>query len=191
MAGLAAFWAVGLAASFMGNLLDLAWIYRQLLRYPAIGVWAIVVLPASAILGWLLRRVAGMVVASVATAALMMVSWQSVSQSPREWFEDHRSDYEAAAAISVGDDYYGVSLPSGLSWLSVDGHMAERCLQRCQGADPVTARFFPMWMGIPDDAGGFIHSPDVSPDGLLDMYGMPCEDPTDLRDGWWMCGMAD
>ena len=48
--------------------------------------------------------------------------------------------------------------------------------------------FFPQWMGIPDDAGGYIWSPGASPEGV-DLYGMLCQAPVNLGDGWWMCGM--
>ena len=51
-------------------------------------------------------------------------------------------------------------------------------------------RFFPQWIGIPDDAGGYIYSPSGSP-AQADMYGMICSNPVDLGDGWWTCGLRN
>ncbi|MCH5645558.1 MULTISPECIES: hypothetical protein [unclassified Gordonia (in: high G+C Gram-positive bacteria)] len=97
--------------------------------------------------------------------------------SPRAWFITHRALYDQALNVDPGDDYYGQSLPLHLRYLTVDG--------RVSGGD---IKFFPLWIGTPDDAGGILHSPGRSPAGF-DMYGMMCRDPVSLGDDWWMCGV--
>lgn len=98
--------------------------------------------------------------------------------SPRAWFASHRALYEQALTVEIGDGYYG-RLPMHLRFLTERGFAS-------QWSDG--ARFFPQWTGIPDDAGGFIHSPSGSPEGR-DMYGMGCSDPVSLGGDWWMCGL--
>ena len=48
--------------------------------------------------------------------------------------------------------------------------------------------FFPQWVGVPDDAGGYVYSP-VSPEGA-DLYGPPCHQPHRLGGGWWTCNLS-
>lgn len=188
---LVAIWALGAGLSMLGIWLDAPYAHRLWSRYPLVGVWAIILL-ASAALGWPIARRVGVVGASVVAVALAVSWWSWSEQSPREWFREHQGSYEEAVQIPMTTDaYYGQELPSELSLLTVDGRMSEQCLGRCQAsADRIMVRFFPMWEGTPDDAGGFLYSPEVSPSGA-DMYGMPCEAPVDLGAGWWMCGMAD
>lgn len=101
--------------------------------------------------------------------------------APHAWFAAHRPLYEQALNTDPGDDYYGARLPFHLSFLSATGKVS---------GDRDGARFFPQWIGIPDDAGGYWYSPNDSPEGN-DMYGMICEGPHDLGDGWWSCGLSD
>ncbi|GAB3624234.1 hypothetical protein GCM10027418_23180 [Mariniluteicoccus endophyticus] len=49
------------------------------------------------------------------------------------------------------------------------------------------ALFFPLWAGIPDDAGVLWWSPGHSPEGW-DMWCLARRSPTDLGDGWLGCG---
>ncbi len=71
-------------------------------------------------------------------------------------------------------------LPFDLAFVSVKG------LVSTDGDGTV---FVPQWAGIPDDAGGYIYSPQGSPEGM-DMWGMGCNDPVRLDGDWWACGMT-
>ncbi|MFT3715604.1 MAG: hypothetical protein QM774_06565 [Gordonia sp. (in: high G+C Gram-positive bacteria)] len=117
---------------------------------------------------------AGLVVVLLLTG-VVGAWWQA---SPRVWFETHRALYEQALHTDPGDDYYGAPLPLHLRFLSVGGHVSGR----------KDTRFFPQWIGTPDDAGGYLYSPSGSPAGY-DMYGQVCSDPTALGGDWWMCGL--
>ena len=100
-------------------------------------------------------------------------------------FDRDREDLDAVLAWVTGTKHaseYYTHLPEELAHLSgtEDGLISI-------GADGSV--FVPQWAGIPDDAGGYIHTPDdTSPQGW-DMWGMECEDPTRLDGGWWACGL--
>ena len=115
-----------------------------------------------------------------------LFNWSRVAS--RTWFDVHRSFYEAALDdVDTGsDEYYGDRLPARYSWLTVDGRAVPHPMRGER--DVPESVFFPQWYGIPDDGGGYIWSPDGSPEGM-DMAGARCHDPVDLGDGWWMCGM--
>ena len=135
--------------------------------------------------GWGRKRGRVAIVLAVVVLAVSLVVWAIMMLTSRdptaeEWFADHREQYEAALAVDPGDEYYGAPLPDDLAHLSVTGRVS---------GDSAT-RFFPQWTGIPDDAGGYFYSPGGSPEGR-DMYGMICQDPVSLGDGWWACGMGD
>jgi hypothetical protein len=53
-----------------------------------------------------------------------------------------------------------------------------------------TTKYFPQRLGLPDDTGGSMYSPDASPLDS-DLYGIFCRSPIPLGDDWWMCGMPD
>lgn len=119
-------------------------------------------------LGWVLvPMVAGVVV-------LAAPYWSA----PKVWFALHRPLYDAALAVQPETGYYGSRLPAHLSVLSVNGSSS------VAGG----VRFFPQWVGTPDDAGGFLYSPAGPPVGF-DMYGAACGAPVELGGGWWMCGL--
>lgn len=118
------------------------------------------------------------IVPAVAVATATTGAWWWIS--PTAWFSTHRALYEQARTVEIGDGYYGY-LPLHLRFLTERG-LASRWSDG--------ARFFPQWTGIPDDAGGYIHSPSGSPTGR-DMYGMICTAPVSLGGDWWMCGMRD
>ncbi len=119
----------------------------------------------------------GLIVVPVMVAVTAVIgAWWWIA--PRTWFSMHRALYEHALTVEIGNGYYG-RLPMHLRFLTERGFAS-------QWSDG--ARFFPQWTGIPDDAGGFIHSPSGSPEGR-DMYGMGCTDPVSLGGDWWMCGM--
>lgn len=106
--------------------------------------------------------------------ASFAVTGPYASQRPQLWMWIHRPMYTAALSHDPGTDYYGSTLPPNLRVLAVDG--------RSSAKDGV--RFFPQWIGIPDDAHGFLYSPGRAPVGF-DMYGLECREPRDLGDGWW------
>ena len=85
-----------------------------------------------------------------------------------EWIDSHASSYE-----------YHLELPPEYRRLAADGFVA------VQG----TTVFFPMWLGIPDDAGGYVYAPDGDPYGI-DLHGSTCQNIKDLGDDWWSCSMG-
>jgi hypothetical protein len=99
----------------------------------------------------------GLVAALIATT-IVLTDWTGAFA--RSWFWLHRGEFVAAEQLARSGalgppetwDYYGVELPFGLRALSVDGHISE--IGRAGGA-PVL--FVPAYMGIPDDAYGFVH----------------------------------
>lgn len=120
-----------------------------------------------------------LVVPTVALVTTLIGAWWWVS--PKAWFASHRALYDHALTVKLSDDYYGY-LPVHLRFLTERGLVSERGRGE--------ARFFPQWTGIPDDAGGFWHSPSGSPAGF-DMYGMVCAKPVSLGGDWWMCGLRE
>jgi len=96
------------------------------------------------------------------------------------WFTVHRPLFDLALETDPGTDYYGNELPAPLRFLTADGRVS----------NDNGNIFFAQWLGIPDDAGGYIYNPGQSPEGA-DLYGLFCQDPVDLGGGWWMCGLAD
>ncbi|WP_440712520.1 hypothetical protein [Gordonia sp. FQ] len=119
---------------------------------------------------------AALVVGAVALCVLIGPWWQI---TPKSWFVTHRGLYELALRTDPGTSYYGTSLPAHLRFLTAGGTVS---------GNPQGARFFPQWIGVPDDAGGYWYSPGRSPAGY-DMYGMVCDAPVSLGDDWWMCGI--
>lgn len=122
------------------------------------------------------------VVAGVVAVTVMVLITAAVGQwwslSPRGWFATHRTLYERALRVEPGDGYYGRALPWHLRFLTVNGRVSGRG----------DIRFFPLWIGVPDDAGGYLHTSGRSPAGV-DMHGMPCTNPVALGGDWWMCGV--
>jgi hypothetical protein len=109
-------------------------------------------------------------------------SWVSESKRPLEFPRDTAKAEEIVTWVHEnGDcrDMY-VELPREFAAFTAGG------LTSCWRETV----FLPQWSGIPDDAGGYWYSPNESPQGW-DMWGMICENPVDLGDGWWKCGMGD
>ncbi|AIY18568.1 hypothetical protein GUY44_22430 [Pimelobacter simplex] len=154
-----------------------------------LGAWIVLTLTGMWLAGWAWRSWRRFVAALVAAVLLGgLGAWALQPSAPRlgvlrdreAWFEAHRADFTAAVARGTRSDaYYGSRLPDDLRYLTIDGRFS---------VGDGGALFFPQWIAIPDDAGGYWYSPDVRPAGY-DMYGMWCEDPVDLGDGWWSCGM--
>jgi hypothetical protein len=129
-------------------------------------------------------RVRGAVVLVPVILATVLVS-PGYRVFPRAYFALHRPLFEIARQNPPGADYYGNPLPLPLRFLSANGNVS-RVIG--DGRDVSDIRFFPQWVGIPDDAGGYLYSPAGSPAGV-DMYGMVCREPVDLGGDWWMCGI--
>jgi hypothetical protein len=109
--------------------------------------------------------------------------------APRAWFMLHRPLFTMALDTDPGRDYYGNELPLPLRFLTAEGKVSTMRIAS-GGVHHPDSRFFPQWIGIPDDAGGYLYDPGQSPEGA-DLYGDICEHPVDLGDGWWMCGLRD
>lgn len=106
--------------------------------------------------------------------------------APKTWFLVHRPLFEIARTVDPGGEYYGNPLPFPLRFLSANGNVA----RVAAGERPYSGgdiRFFPQWIGIPDDAGGYLYSPDGRSPAGADLFGKLCDEPVDLGDGWWMC----
>lgn len=108
-----------------------------------------------------------------------------IGESRHADFDRDREDLDAVVAWVNGTKHeseYYTELPQDLAHLSgtEDGLIS---------IGPDGRVFVPQWAGIPDDAGGYIYSPDdTSPEGW-DMWGMDCENQTRLDGGWWACGL--
>ena len=152
--------------------------------------WAfwIALIGGCAALGVLSRQRWLTVVATGGAACLYLLCFNWVVLAPQAWFDVHRPMYDAALDHADRDDgsLYGARLPLVWRWLTVDGRAAVGPVSGQSGPEAV---FFPQWYGLPDDGGGYLWSPDGSPEGY-DMAGLRCTDPVDLGDGWWMCGMG-
>ena len=157
----------------------------EVLRLPTFGsfypldllvrgvLWATVAL-ATALFAWRAGWTRGIpVTVLVVVAVLAGFNWSVLA--PRLWFETHRPLYDLTTNDAVGGGYYGTSL-GWLRPLTVSGNASRT----------ETGLFYPQWIGIPDDAGGYLWSPSGSPAGV-DLYGTICIDPVDLGDGWWLC----
>ena len=97
-----------------------------------------------------------------------------------------RRPHENVATVLVdpGTDYYGAPLPFPLRFLSETESVSP--VQLTGASEP--GSFFPQWVGIPDDAGGYLYS--RTPPVGADLYGSLCTDPRDLGGGWWMCNLS-
>jgi hypothetical protein len=114
---------------------------------------------------------------------------------PGSYYATHRYAFHAVAAGarngSVGsmDDYYGRALPWCLRDLSTLGTAA---VVGEQDSGPVV--FLPQWLGIPDDAAGYVFVDGVPEPGLtVDLFGarVHVAGGTDLGDGWWYLRPGD
>lgn len=177
-------WAVGGIAVLWLLAIGAVWVSPFFIGAPLglimAGIAWVMVLIVVAVLGVVVARRVGVTVGGVVgtlVLAALLLNWSAVA--PAAYFETHRALFDRAATSAHPDDsYYGSRLPLALRPLSAGG--------RVSGEEEML--FFPQWMGIPDDAGGYFWSPHRSPEGA-DMYGMVCTDPADLGDGWWACGL--
>lgn len=109
---------------------------------------------------------------------------------PRSYYVIHRWGFDHVAELvdqgelgRPGGEYYGQQLPRYLADLSTSGRAA---VVGRQDGKPVV--FLPQFMGIPDDAVGFVYF-DGQPDSdlLIDLFGHPAylAEGESLGDGWW------
>ncbi|MFC7482422.1 hypothetical protein ACFQX7_23765 [Luedemannella flava] len=108
---------------------------------------------------------------------------------PRSYYWSHRWAFAAVAdgvrggTIGASDAYYGEPLPWPLRDLSTDGRAA--AIGRHDGRPVV---FLPAYLGIPDDAAGYVfHEGTLPADFPLDLYGAGASlnGAVNLGDGWW------
>jgi hypothetical protein len=180
---------VGLACWLAGFLYEWFRVSLWLLDIVAIPVMGLLYLGGFAVVAVALLKRERRVVAAVAIGApafAMLVVNSGHRIAPRTWFLLHRPLFEIARHVEPGGEYYGNPLPPQLRFLSANGNVSLASAERI--GDRPEIRFFPQWVGIPDDAGGYLYSPEGSPAGL-DLYGRICTAPDDLGDGWWMCGL--
>lgn len=144
---------------------------------------------AAMVLAVLMRRdgAAWIVVIGVLGVVTMLVN-PGYRVMPATYFAVHRPLFAAALHTDPGSEYYGNPLPLPLRFLTANGNVSRAGLGEGPRPSGPDVRFFPQWIGIPDDAGGYLYSPERSPAGA-DLYGSPCADPVDLGDGWWMCNL--
>lgn len=109
---------------------------------------------------------------------------------PRSYYVIHRWGFAEVADLvhqgelgRPGEEYYGQQLPRYLADLSTNGRAAT--VGR-QDGEPVV--FLPQFMGIPDDAVGYVYF-DGQPDSdlVIDLFGYPATlaEGQSLGDGWW------
>ena len=127
-------------------------------------------------------------------AAIVQFNNWSVFE-PRSYYWSHRWAFAAVAdgvrdgTIGASDAYYGELLPRPLRDLSTNGRAA--AISR-HGGRPVV--FVPEYLGVPDDAAGYVFYEGVLPADLtLDLYGSRAslKGAENLGDGWWYARPGD
>ena len=137
-----------------------------------VGFWSVII----AAVGARHRAALLTLVPLIVVLTVLVNPWWRLA--PQTWFTVHRPLFELALATAPGEQLYGNRLPVPLRFLTATGRVS----------DQEGSRFFPQWVGIPDDAGGYLYNPKQSPEGV-DLYGRECRSPVDLGGGWWMCEM--
>ncbi|WP_238015605.1 hypothetical protein KZZ52_55590 [Dactylosporangium sp. AC04546] len=147
-----------------------------------------------AIAGFKGSAVMRVVAAVVLLAATIQFNNWSVFE-PRSYYWSHRWAFAAVAdgvrhgTIGASDTYYGEPLPRTLRDLSTNGRAS--AIGR-YGGRPVV--FLPEYLGIPDDAAGYVFYEGVLPVGFtLDLYGAQAslDGAENLGDGWWYARPGD
>jgi energy-coupling factor transporter transmembrane protein EcfT len=126
-------------------------------------------------------------------ATIQFNNWSVLD--PRSYYWSHRWAFAAVAegvrdgTIGASDAYYGELLPRPLRDLSTNGRAA--AIGRHDGRPVV---FLPEYLGIPDDAAGYVFYEGVLPaDFTLDLYGSRAslKGAENLGDGWWYARPGD
>lgn len=133
------------------------------------------------------------VVVLFSVVAVALSGWTSswTMLDPRSNFFVHQYRFAMLAEVlDRGDfrgthEYYGDPLPISLASLSLNGRVSIR--GTCKG-QPVY--FVPRWVGMPDDAGGYLYFPGLPEPGescFLDLWGRPgyLSEAEPLSKGWW------
>jgi hypothetical protein len=114
---------------------------------------------------------------------------------PSSYYATHRYAFNAVAAgvrngsIGSTDDYYGRPLPWYLRDLSTSGTAA---VVGEHDSRPVV--LLPQWLGIPDDAAGYLFVDGAPEPGLtVDLFGEPVHvvGGINLGNGWWYLRPGD
>ena len=139
---------------------------------------------------WLVRSV---VVVLLALVSVHFINWAAFH--PVSYYATHEYAFAAMAAairngsIHLSNEYYGEPLPYYLRDLSTNGKVAIVGYQ-----DGVPVLFLPQWIGIPDDAAGYVFfDGDARPDLAVDLFGAPANVSAgiDLGDSWWYLRPGD
>jgi hypothetical protein len=160
-----------------------------------LAIWlAAVALTVAAIGGFRGSTVVRVVTAIGLLIAVVEFNNWSVFE-PRSYYWSHRWAFAAVAdgvrhgTIGASDAYYGEPLPRPLRDLSTDGRAS--AIARYDG-HPIV--FLPEYLGIPDDAAGYVFFEGVSPEDVwVDLYGAPAtlHGAENLGDGWWYVRPGD
>lgn len=160
-----------------------------------LALWlAAAALTVVAIAGFKGSTVVRVVAAAGLLAATVQLNNWSVLE-PRSYYWSHRWAFAAVAdgvrhgTIGASDAYYGEPLPQPLGDLSTDGRAS--AIGRYSGRPVV---FLPEYLGIPDDAAGYVFYEGVLPaDFTLDLYGAQASlnGAENLGDGWWYVRPGD
>jgi hypothetical protein len=189
VATLIAWAAVALARLFSGWLVTKLWLVGVLFFLVLFIIAAVVTCLATVVIA---RRTGAARAVSIGLAggllAVTVVFGDWHSAYARFWFTLNRPQFVAAADLARSGalgvpaewDYYGPQLPAPLNVLSVDGRIS--VIGEAAG-QPVL--FMPAYLGIPDDAYGFVHISGADRPGRLDGYGDRIEPRIELGDGWW------
>jgi hypothetical protein len=185
-------WVVASSAQWSWALAARGWLPPALgpatpIRGSGTAVRGVVALVSVLLTVWCASRLTSGLGATLTGVAAVVLALLVVGPPPyygaRTTFDVVRPQLERAAALRNGywdaDLYGGDPLPRELVDLTATGTTL---------SSPGMV-FFPQWLGIPDDAGGFFFVEHGSPAGY-DMYGMECTDPIRLDEHWWACGMS-
>ncbi|WP_157239364.1 hypothetical protein [Catenuloplanes japonicus] len=182
-------WAAVAAVEYFHLPLANLWIF-VLAVYAGVYLLAAVVTVWAAIHAWRtldgpMWSAAVLAVAIAAAAAIQLVDWLPVYVHGN--YRLNRAAFAAVAALSAdgsltSDDYYGAPLPWNLKYLAYAGNAATIGAVDDSGR---TALFLAVWVGIPDDAIGYVYLGDSPPAQGYDCFGYICQVDRSLGDGWY------
>jgi energy-coupling factor transporter transmembrane protein EcfT len=179
----------------------------EVIDVPSVSLLVFVVAPfelaiwlvAAALTVVAIRGFKGSTVVRVVTAIGLLVAVVEFNNwsvfEPRSYYWSHRWAFAAVAdgvrhgTIGVSDAYYGEPLPRPLRDLSTNSRAST--IARYNG-HPVV--FLPEYLGIPDDAAGYVFFEGAVPaDLMLDLYGAQASlhGAENLGDGWWYARPGD
>jgi hypothetical protein len=187
--------AVALARLFSSWLLTKLWLLGLLFLLVLFIIAAAVTCVATVVIA---RRTGAERAAAIGLAggllAMTVVLGDWNSAYARFWFALNRPQFVATADLARSGalgvpaewDYYGPRLPAPLNVLSVNGRIS--MIDEAAG-EPIL--FMPAYLGVPDDAYGFVHISGAHRPGSLDGYGDLIAPRIELGDGWWWADDLD